>query len=216
MTEIEKILFDLKKFSINEIDNFKYSRKSKIPMKIHIYIEAMNLRTIDFSEAALILLQANYIVPSMTLIRSVFENVAQFYSISKTIERVVKTNKFENEIDEKITKVLLGTRYDDEYKAVNILTQIERINEDFNGFRKFYESLCEFTHPNWDGVAGSYSELKIDFRNTEIKRQINLDNPLLDWLKACLKFCLSIHKNHFIQTNTILPIFSKICEGELK
>ena len=33
---------------------------------------------------------------------------------------------------------------------------MDRISKDVPKYRAFYEYLCEYAHPNWDGLMGLY------------------------------------------------------------
>ncbi len=47
-------------------------------------------------------------------------------------------------------------------EAINVLTLIDKVDKDFPGFRKSYDQLSEYAHPNWCGVLGAYSHLDRD------------------------------------------------------
>lgn len=159
MTEIQTKIEEIRLLLNDRIEHFEYSRKAKIPFKIHSFIEVMNLRMLDFCESSYLLINSNHIIPSLTLIRALFENVAVTYRISSAIDKSLQSNKLTEDFDDLITKISLGTRYDSDVSAINIMTNIEKLDKKYNGINKFYEDLCEFVHPNWDGVEGSYSEL---------------------------------------------------------
>ena len=44
-------------------------------------------------------------------------------------------------------------------ESYNVLTAVNRLDKEFGGLRQMYDNLCEFTHPNWSGVMGSYSKI---------------------------------------------------------
>jgi len=159
MTEIQSKIEEIKKILNNRVDHFQYSRKVKIPFKVHSFIEIMNLRMIDFCEAANILIDSNHIIPSLPLIRSLFENIAVTYRISAAIDNSLKSNILIQNFDDLIMKLSFGTKYDNVLKAISILTNIEKLDKVYNGIKKYYDDLCEFVHPNWNGVEGSYSQL---------------------------------------------------------
>src|SRR5262249_50778038 len=53
----------------------------------------------------------------------------------------------------------VGTKADELPEAINILTCIKHINRDVPGFQEAYDSLSEYAHPNWMGVAGLFSRV---------------------------------------------------------
>jgi hypothetical protein len=67
----------------------------------------------------------------------------------------------EESFDEFLMKGLLGSKDGTtQIESYNVLTAVDHLNKDFDGLRKMYDTLCEFTHPNWSGVMGSYSKLE--------------------------------------------------------
>ena len=46
-----------------------------------------------------------------------------------------------------------------EYRAKNILTLVQKLEIDYPQVKDIYSGMCEFVHPNGDGVCGSYSYL---------------------------------------------------------
>lgn len=51
--------------------------------------------------------------------------------------------------------------------AVNVKTFVERLERKIPGFHAAYDTLSEYAHPNWHGVAGLYS--KDDRPNFEVQ-----------------------------------------------
>ncbi|MFZ2630782.1 MAG: hypothetical protein WA081_06645 [Desulfosalsimonadaceae bacterium] len=56
-------------------------------------------------------------------------------------------------------KYLFGT--DEDFIPVeryNIMTAIDHVGKDIENYRKSYNSLSEFVHPNWPGLMGAYGK----------------------------------------------------------
>jgi len=215
MTEIQTKIEDIRLLLNDRVEHFEYSRKAKIPFKVHSFIEIMNLRMFDFCEASYLLINSNHIIPSLTLIRTLFENVAVTYRISSAIDKSLKSNKLTEDFDDLITKISLGTRYDSDVSAINIMTNIEKLDKKYNGMLKFYEDLCEFVHPNWDGVEGSYSELFENNRYTDIFKVFTIEHPLFKWFESCFLLCMSVYIDNSQDIKANLPSFTVLCESEI-
>ena len=98
MTEIQTKIEEIRLLLNDRIEHFEYSRKAKIPFKIHSFIEVMNLRMLDFCESSYLLINSNHIIPSLTLIRALFENVAVTYRISSAIDKSLQSNKLTEDL----------------------------------------------------------------------------------------------------------------------
>lgn len=212
----DKMINELRMHLTDKVEHFHYSRIAKIPLKVHSFIEIMNLRMLDFSEAAQLLLQQDKVVPAIPLIRSLFENVAITNGVVKAVELSLSTDKLTNDFDDLITKIKFGTRYSDDIVSTNILTQLDKLDKHFNGVRKFYDALCEFTHPNWDGVEGSYSELDEINRCTYIQKVITTEHSLTDFIQMCFLFIISIFSSSAEWLRNNLQRFSVLCEADIK
>jgi len=214
--KIDKMINELRIHLTDKVEHFQYSMIAKIPLKVHSFIEVMNLRMLDFSEAAQLLLKQDKVVPAIPLIRSLFENVANTNSVIKAVELSLSTNKLTNDFDDLITKIEFGTRYSDDIVSTNILTQIDKLDKQFKGVREFYDTLCEFTHPNWDGVEGSYSELDEVNHCTYIQKVITKEHPMISFFQACFLFIISIFSGSAEWLRNNLQKFSELCEADIK
>jgi len=215
MTAIDSKIEEIKQLLTYRVEHFEYSRRAKIPFKVHSFIEIMNLRMVDFSEATDLLINSNHIVPSLTLIRTLFENVAATYRISSAIDKSLKSNKLTEDFDDLITKISLGTRYESDVRAINIITNLEKLDKEHNGIKNFYDDLCEFVHPNWDGVQGSYSELNEINRYTDVFKVVTKEHSLFDFFETCFLICMGVYIDCSKSILTNLPSFSILCESEI-
>lgn len=214
--KIDKMINELRMHLTDKVEHFHYSRIAKIPLKVQSFIEIMNLRMLDFSEAVQLLLKQDMVVPAIPLIRSLFENVAITNSVIKAVELALSTNKLTNDFDDLITKIKFGTRYSDDIVSTNVLTRIDKLDKQFDGVRKFYDALCEFTHPNWDGVEGSYSELDEVNHCTYIQKVITIEHSMTGFFRACFLFIISIFSGSAEWLRTNLQRFSELCEADIK
>ena len=214
--KINKMINELRMHLADRIEHFQYSRTAKIPFKVHSFIEIMNLRMFDFSESVQLLLKQNKVIPAIPLIRSLFENVAITNRIVNAVDSSLLNKKLTNDFDDLITKIKFGTRYNDEIVSINVLTQIDKLDKQFNGLRKCYDDLCEFTHPNWDGVEGSYSELDEVNHCTYIQKIITKEHPLTNIFQTCFLLIISIFSGYSEWLRNNLQEFAELCESEIK
>ena len=130
----------------------------KVAFKLIVFREALLWRTIALADGAITALEAGQILPSILLARAVQENTAANHYLLKKLEQCVHSDSV-TELDDIAMKLLLGSRWSDwEHSAVNILSMIDKVEKTIAGFRRSYESLCEYSHPNYSGVALCFSE----------------------------------------------------------
>lgn len=215
MTDIQSKIDEIRSLKNDRIDHFQYSRKATIPFKVHSFIETMNLRMSDFCDATNLLIRSDHIIPSLNLIRTLFENVAITHRVCSAMVNSFKVNRLTENFNDLIEKLFLGTRYDEEIQAINILTCIDKLDKEYNGYREYYDALCEFVHPNWDGVGGSYSNLNEQGRVTDIQKIITIEHPLYKWFECCFLLCMTVHLDCYKYVKSNLPLFATLCEKEL-
>lgn len=205
----------IRRLTNTEINHFQYSKIAKIPFKVHSFLEIMNLRMLDFCESTELLIRKNHIIPALSTIRVIYENLAITFRISIAINNSVRSKVLPDNFDELITKISFGTKYNDEIVSHNIMTHIDKLEKTYPGIKEYYDALCEFVHPNWDGVEGSYSELFETERKTKIFKVITSTHPVFEWIDSCFDLCLNIYldTNESIKLN--LPEFSLICEKDI-
>jgi len=213
--KIEKQLEKIQSLRVVKIEHFQYSKIAKIPFKIHAFVETMNCRMIDFCESINILLNNNHVVPSLSLIRGLFENISLINIISQSVNSSLKQKKLVENFDEIMTNLTFGTRYDDNTKAINILTQLKKLDRRFSCVSNYYDAISEFVHPNWDGVQGSYSMLDKKHSSSKIYNVVNMNHEIYAGFENCFILCMSIYFDITTEIKNNLPDFAMLCENEI-
>ncbi|MDM8160830.1 DUF5677 domain-containing protein [Labilibaculum sp. K2S] len=212
---VKTIIEDLKVNSLDKIDHFSLSRIDKLPLKVQSFIEVISRRMIDFSESIVILLESNHIIPAIPLIRAIIENLAITNKVFVSFDKSISNNQLTDDFDEDITKIILGTRYSEEYKSTNILNYIDKLDKEINGIRKYYDSLCEYTHPNWNGVEGAYSISDYNSNVTEITKVINKEHDLTNYFIGCFLLGVTYFSAKTLYMRKHLHSFVTLCEHDL-
>lgn len=136
-----------------------FTLKSKLPFKATSFKEVLIHRLSDLADIALDLYERDRLVPAFIATRGVVETAAMMYWLHQKTTDFLDT-KNENAFDEFLMKGMLGSKDGTTpHESYNILTAVDHLDKEFKGFRGMYNTLCEFTHPNWSGVMGSYSKL---------------------------------------------------------
>ena len=102
----------------------------------------------------------NQIASSITLTRALVETVSVVGYLNHKVDDFDK-NKDLTAFNETVMRVMLGSRSEGvPHSSVSILTTIGHIDKIMPGFRLTYDNLSEYSHPNFAGTCGLYSELK--------------------------------------------------------
>ena len=136
-------------------------RGGETPESNHYRIDSQRqflaYRICDLSKAGIALLAEEHVVPGLLLVRAMVETSAVLSVLHGQTEDAIEAGEL-SRVDEQVMKMLLGGRtVDTGYTSTNILTFIDKVSKDYDGFRVAYDHLCEFSHPNWSGCMGSYS-----------------------------------------------------------
>ncbi len=133
--------------------------KSKVPFKALSLREVLIHRIAELSMVAVDLFECNKLVPAFIITRAVVETVAMTYLFSQKNSEFLGS-KDVKKLDEFLMKAMFGSRDSSTpLDSYNVLTAVDKMDKEYNGFRKMYDWLCEFTHPNWSGVLGAYGQL---------------------------------------------------------
>jgi hypothetical protein len=137
-----------------------FTLKSKLPYKAASFREVLFHRLSDLAEVTYDLFEIGRLLPAFVLSRAVVETTALLFGL------YVKTSEFlekpdEDSFDEFLMKGMMGSKDGTTtYSSYNALKAIDRLDKGFPGLRDMYNTLCEFTHPNWSGVMGAYSDIE--------------------------------------------------------
>lgn len=132
------------------------------------------------------------------MIRAVVETTAMIYWLDKKTAEFLKVRN-EEAFDEFLMKGMLGSK--DETtpeESYNVLTAINHLDKEFENLRKMYDTLCEFTHPNYSGVMGSYAKIEKDCYAAHLGKEHR--KPSLAFGLVPLIGCIEIFTDYY---NTI-------------
>ncbi|MES2318805.1 MAG: hypothetical protein V4631_15095 [Pseudomonadota bacterium] len=134
--------------------------QSKIPFKVFSLRETLLHRASALASPAVTLLEAGNIVGGALLARAVIETAAVLFELQSKLDAFVKTPDAEV-LDTFLMKGLFANRREEggvknAYYTSSILSSVDRLDKKSKGFRKTYDILSEFVHPNYDGVFGSF------------------------------------------------------------
>ena len=225
ITESKELLKKISEHCVNSMQNKEYSNLSKLPYKVMTFVNSMNWRMKECAEGALLLLESDYTHPALMLIRSAMENAAIIISLADVIDDVIERKNVSAEIDKKLMLLLFGNNYrkddpftgidDALYKAERIGKHVKRAEVLYPGFQRYYSYLCEFVHPNYDGVSQSYSVLHIDEDYTTFGPNLKSSHELYDAFTITLVLALSIYLDQIQSIEDNLENFIHLCDIDI-
>jgi hypothetical protein len=97
-------------------------------------------------------------VVSTLLARAIIESVAGIWYLRQQVMRALNGKVSPGDLHRQLLRLLTGRRDSDPDKqAIQVLKFIDSVEREVPGFRKNYELLSEYAHPNWDGALGLFS-----------------------------------------------------------
>ena len=227
--ETGEYIDELKSRCIERMFSREYSWKAKHPFKVMSFVNSMTWRMFDMSSAALTLLKQDNIVPSLCLIRACWENMVATYELTNLIIVSCENQLVDKYTGETLQSMLFSNRYDrdnkyvgeehfeqfKDYKAKNIITLVQKIGMEFPYIKDVYATVCEFVHPNHDGVLGSYSYLDEPNHTVEFGPQFTQESWLFPASVETLKCSIHLYLKFIISIEEHIEEFTQLCENFL-
>ena len=205
----------------------------------HIYIQIVLNRVIDLIESAIYCFINSNIASAFILLRALNENVSSIFLTSIRLDEYIKNDDFKN-IHKLILKLLYGTRSKERIKyridniiekdkdktftrkelkeilyAEQILDVIDVLDEIIPNHRNIYDQLCEYAHPNYDGLTGLYCEWQEDIA-VRISKPDKFDKKFVYLITKSLLTFSNMFMNGYDKIIISMPEFNKLTVNEIK
>jgi hypothetical protein len=159
---------------------------------------------------------AGQLATALTLTRSCVEGVAACWYLYEILRKVVDRKDIGG-LDEKLMRLIMGSKNGiTDVVAINVLNFIDTFDKKAPGFRRAYDSLCEYAHPNWSGTALLFSKDDRAKILTEFGRNIR-DN---EWVSKMglhsLVGGLTAFEYSYNRISDMLPVVIELCEADIR
>ena len=225
-SQSEEIICALKNHCVDDMFSRKYSWRAKHPFKVMFFVNAMTWRMYDMSCAALTLLKQNNIIPALSLVRACWENMVATYELAGLVKDCCEKQIIDGSIDDTLMRILFSNRFEkdsryvgeehfkqfEKYKSKNILTLIQKYGKDFPQVKDVYGAICEFVHPNHDGVLGGYSYEDEANQTIYFGPQFTQDSWLFSASIVTLNCSIALYINFITSIEGNIEEFSRLCE----
>lgn len=166
-------------------------------------------RIYDLSDSAIELYNKNKLVPASVLTRAVFETAALlFYGLKKII--TANNTKSIDEVRDLLHRGIWGSRiWDEEQKAIQVLTSLDHLDKEYHGVRSAYDNLSEMAHPNVMGTGAAYSNYDLETGNSVLGNNPEL-TPMAPFglgpLTLILELTLVVHSEYILNEKTFISL----------
>jgi hypothetical protein len=112
-------------------------------------------------------------------------------------------------------KLLLGTKIDTDVlpEAENVLNFVDRVDKKIYGFRKQYERLSEFAHPNWSGSVLLFSKPEEKYGIAHFGENMRAEGEARFIGLGNLASALDIFLLSYNSVTEVSPEFVRLCEA---
>ncbi len=214
---LEKVA-DFKACLPNRVDPASISHKAKIPFNVLTYRESLLHRMTELSDSATELYCVpNKAISAIILTRAAQETFALLYVLHLKVTEVVNTKKSDGFHEYLMTNTFgYRTDGDDDLPTMpNILGAIDKVDKTLGGhFRRSYESLSEYCHPNCAGVHSSF--VKIDKENIWADIGSTHTRESVDPIVGTLLASLELFEHYYNKMSPMMNEFIDICENDIK
>ena len=229
LKECESFVKELRGHLVATMYNRQYSPKAKDPYKVMSFVNAMSWRVYETAKGALSLIRQDLIVPSLCLVRAVWEDMVVTYELTMLVKICCDNQLITDDVDDTLMRICFANRFDKnnrfvgeshyesfkEYQAKSILTLVGKVEKAFPETKDFYSTICEFVHPNGDGVGGSYSKLDEDSNITNYGPQIDENSELFPPFITTLSCAVMLYLRFLESIENNIVEFAKLCEDSL-
>lgn len=198
-----------------QVDAASLSLSSKLPLKALTYREAALCRCEELARSAHDSFFKGNNISGIVLTRAFTETVAGVWYLLELVDRQVEVG-VEPDLDEELMKLLMGQMNQEGFpKAINVLNFLRGMDKSVPGILGAYNSMSEYSHPNWAGTAFAYAapnrENLITGFGVNSGRKRSHDMSGLNWLNGGLGL-LEFAYNKLAE---LFPRFIVACEANL-
>jgi hypothetical protein len=191
------------------------SARSKLPFKAMWATGCLHWRMAELSRAAMEAIEIESLASAMILTRAVVETFATLWSLESKIRATVEANEC-GEIDKHLTRFVMGHRNNEQMPmAINVMTCIDHVEKQIDGFRRHYDVLSEYAHPNWAGTTLIYSQPVQGERTVQFGRNIRGIEATIGHAVISLSTVLLLFMETESSITNAMPEFIQVCEDSI-
>ena len=192
------------------------SETAKLPFKALIIRDVLAWRFVDISRSVMRCVDEDQTASAAVLTRAALETSGAAWYLNDQLQRALDKGAIGN-TDDSLMKLLLGSRTMEEVlpSAINVLTFIDRVDKQVDGFRNQYDELSEFAHLNWSGAMALYCTTNHDERACSFGPRDEAITSTNTKIFNLLSGAILIFRYVFEEIDRAIPKFVQLCERDI-
>ncbi len=216
LSEARRYVERLKASLVSRTDPAQISLKSKVPYKALQIREALLYRATDLADASCILFDMQNFVSAACTARAFQETLAMLFYINRKIKKAIGDKNILI-LDDILMRTLVSSKNNaDTRNPINILTMIDRVEKEIEGFRDVYDNLSELSHPNWAGTLGISTKVNEEKLWVDFGENIRLRDSTREQIAFVLNAGLAMFVPIYDEFAQLLPQLVKMCEEAIE
>lgn len=214
--EIARYLDALSSSLPAQIDTRKLSRE-RPPILATWARETLLWRFTELAQDALEKLNAKRFASAMLLTRAAVETTATLWHLNTQIRATI-TSRDIGKLEALLKHVVFGERVPgtpEELLALNVLTTLKHVEKTVPGTLRYYQELCEYSHPNYLGTTGLYSAPHKNTGVVELGSNIRGANSHNEICATALSATMRMFHPVYAAIGDSLPALVELCETSI-
>jgi|GEM_PF-5639166 len=213
--------------------------RPKVPFQFLVYNQVILNRVLEISESIITSVINSNLASAFILLRALNENSASILDGYVRLEKILKEGDFQK-VYELITNLQYGTKLDhiikkhiekraafgdvsyyteekikEIFTAKQILSVIDRLLKHIPDLRERYDYLCEYAHPNYDGLMGLYCEWE-DIATVNISKSSNINKTNIHNIFYSFRLFLKMFIDGYDSILKSLPRITELAIEDMK
>lgn len=174
--------------------------------------EAVFHRFIELIESTYILFKEKKLIGAIVNARSAQETLSVLWFINSKLNTLSNTKDLSHYL-ETMNRLSFGFAGDEKFpEKINILTCINAVDKNIDiGFRRNYDILSEYAHPNYSGTLGTYTKPNDEAKTTEVGSYPRSTNHLESIIESTLIVCISLLSPLHDEYSDLLNKLTDLC-----
>ena len=207
------VLAKLAELRPHEIDLAGVARRYKPVGNTHMLREALIWRQEELSRGALEAIERNDGVTGALITRAAMETTAALIYLHGLVKGAIEGG-MSDDLAEKLAGFLVGSKiWEENPGPVHVLKMIDAVDKLIPGYRKNYEFLCEFAHPNWFGTLGAYGIINQEQLRVTFLKNGKVQDSSLRVAAPMLAGSLDLFIGYYEFVGDKLKAFAAACEA---
>lgn len=206
--------------------------------RFEVYLQVVLNRVIELSESIILCLEQSNVASAFILLRALDENTSVIFDASIRLNKLIEVDNFQ-EIYQLIFNLQYGTRLKEYvekfvneqsnaesqpeekekmkavYTSQQILDVMDRLSKILKNHRRIYEYLCEYAHPNYDGLMGLYCDWE-DQYTVNISKESSLNDRNAVKIFSAFNAFLKMFVEGYDRIVKLFPEITRIAIQDMK